>query len=157
MIFNYKLLLSSFCPTTESFYWSSISRGIIKEKEKTCIWGGTPKKPRKNKNLCIYSFIFKLQSSSKNSLFDAIYLLRCFFHCSKQFLDLSILMPLCFCCLFVSPLPHQQNGSPLRTFSWGNKNSSLGQDQVNRKGGAWGSCHFWSKTELLVRCGQVSS
>ena len=37
--------------------------------------------------------MFKLQSLSKYSPFDAIHLSRCFFHCSKQFLNSSILMP----------------------------------------------------------------
>ena len=37
--------------------------------------------------------MFKLQSPSKYSPFDAIHLSRCFFHCSKQFLNSLILMP----------------------------------------------------------------
>ena len=44
------------------------------------------------KKLYIYSYMFKLQSSSKYSPFDAIHLSIHFFHCSKQFLNSSILM-----------------------------------------------------------------
>ena len=36
--------------------------------------------------------MFKLQSPSKYSLFNETHLLRCFFHCSKQFICSSILM-----------------------------------------------------------------
>ena len=36
---------------------------------------------------CIYSFMFKFQSPSRYSPFDAINLSRHFFHCSKQFLN----------------------------------------------------------------------
>ena len=45
------------------------------------------------KKLCIYSYMFKLQSPSKYSPLDAMHLSRCFFHGSKQFLNLQILMP----------------------------------------------------------------
>ena len=37
------------------------------------------------KKLCIYSYMFKLPSPSKNFPFDAIHLLRQFFHCSNVF------------------------------------------------------------------------
>ena len=53
--------------------------------------------------------MFKLQSPSKYSPFDAIHLLRRFFHCSKQFLNSSILMPFSTSAIFVSCLPLQQN------------------------------------------------
>ena len=43
--------------------------------------------------MCIYSYMFKLQSPSKYSPFDAVHLMRHFFHCSKQFLNMLILMP----------------------------------------------------------------
>ena len=45
------------------------------------------------KKMCIYSSMFKLQSSSKSSPLDAVHLSRCFSHCSEQFLTLSIWMP----------------------------------------------------------------
>ena len=47
---------------------------------------------------------------------------------------------------FVSPLPHRQNVSLEDFFHPGRQKSSPGQDQVNREGGAQGSCWFWSKT-----------
>ena len=61
--------------------------------------------PKKNptefiyKNLCIYSYMFKLQSPSRDSLFDAIHLLRPLPPTAqKQFLNFQILMPFkCFC------------------------------------------------------------
>ena len=40
--------------------------------------GGIPRKPGIYKKLCIYSYMFKLQSPSKYSPFDAIRLLRFF-------------------------------------------------------------------------------
>ena len=57
-----------------------------------CNTWGTPQKTQNLfiKKLCIYSSMFTLQSPSKYSPFDAIYLLRHFFHCSKQFLNSSI-------------------------------------------------------------------
>ena len=45
--------------------------------------------------------MFKLQSPSKYSPFDAIHLLRCFFHCSKQFLNSPILMPFSASAIFL--------------------------------------------------------
>ena len=44
------------------------------------------------KNFCVYSHMFKLQSSPKYSPFDAIHVWDVFSHCSKQFLNSSILM-----------------------------------------------------------------
>ena len=77
------------------------------------IWGGTP--PNLElfiKKLCVYSYLFKLQSPSKYSPFDAIQLLRLFFYCSKQFLNSLILMPFgASAFFFVPPLPHWQNVS----------------------------------------------
>ena len=55
---------------------------------------GDPKTPEFiDKKLCIYSYTFQLQSPSNYSPFDAVHHLRCFFHCSKQFLNLLTLMP----------------------------------------------------------------
>ena len=54
---------------------------------------GDPKNPEFiYKILCIYSYMFKLQSPSKYSPSNAICLSRCFFHCSKEVLNLGILM-----------------------------------------------------------------
>ena len=77
------------------------------------IWGGTSKKPEFIcKKLCIYSYTCKLQYSP----FHAIHLSRCFFHCSIQFLNLSILTPFsasAILCFTSSTWPKR---FPLRTF-----------------------------------------
>ena len=60
----------------------------------------------KQKKWHIFSYMFKLQSPSKYSPFDAIHLSRCFFHCSEQVLNSLILIPssssafffVCFTC-----------------------------------------------------------
>ena len=57
------------------------------------IQGEPPKREFIYKMLCVYFHMFKPQSPSKHSLFDAIYLSRYFFHCSKQFLNSLILVP----------------------------------------------------------------
>ena len=56
-------------------------------------WGETPTRQNVCIKNCLYSYMFKFQSPSKYSLFDAIHLLRQCFHCSKQFLNPSILVP----------------------------------------------------------------
>ena len=64
------------------------------------------------KKLCIYAYMFKFQSPSKYSPFDAIHLLRCFSHCSKQFLNSLILVPFSVSAFFFfSPFLHWQNVS----------------------------------------------
>ena len=75
---------------------------------------GTQKTPVFIKN-CIFSYAFKLQSPSKHS-FDAIYLLRHFFHCSKQFLNLLILMPFSTSAVFYFTSSTPTKCFPLRTF-----------------------------------------
>ena len=82
-----------------------------------------------------------------------------FSNCSKQFWThgfwcLLVLLP-----FFVSCLPHQQNFSIWGLFSSKETNKSRsGKDRVNREGGAWRSCHFWSKSaEHSAKCGQVRS
>ena len=74
---------------------------ICCEKFCTCIWWalwlitagymrGTPKtKIYLLKKLCIYSYMFILQSPSKCSPFDAIHLFRCFFQWSKTVFALN--------------------------------------------------------------------
>ena len=91
--------------------------------------------------------MFKLQSPSKYSPFGPIHLLRCFFHCSKQCLNSLILMPSSASagfCFTSSTLAHR---FPWRTFFiQENKKEISGQgDQVNREGGAGGSCCFDQK------------
>ena len=87
--------------------------------------GGTPKWNLFIK-LCTYSYMFNLQSPSKNSSFDAIHLSRHFFHCSKQFLNSSVLMPFSASAKFlVSPLRHLQNVSLWELFSSEKQKSHL--------------------------------
>ena len=113
--------------------------------------------------LCIYSYMFKLQSPSKYSTIDAIHLSRHFFLLLKQFwtqwfLCLLLLLPFLFYFFNTSKT------FPLR--KWGlfssretNKQKSLSeQDQVNREGGMPGSSRLWSKTaKHSLQCGQVHS
>ena len=110
------------------------------------IWGDP-----QNRNLFIilyvYSYMFKLQSPSKSSPFDAMHLLRPTAQNSFRTHQFWCLLVLLLFCLFVSPVPHWWNVS-----LWGipssreTKESHLGQDQVNKEGRALGSCCFWSKT-----------
>ena len=112
------------------------------------------------KKLCVYSYMFELWSPSKCSPFDATHLSRCFSYCSKQFLHLSILIPFSASAVFGFTCSLSAKCFPLRTSSSRKtkKEVSQGPDQVNRKGGTWGSCHFWSKiAEPSMRCGQVHS
>ena len=75
---------------------------------------------------------------------------------------LSVLMPFSasvIFCLFVSPLPHQQNISLWGLFSSRKQKSHLGRGWVNRESGAWGSCCFWSETAVqrgVDRCARKS-
>ena len=79
-----------------------------------------------------------LNFSHLQSSLHLVHLLRCFFHCSKQFLNLSILMTFSVSAVFlVSPHPHQQNVS-----LWGFSSSRetkichSGQDRMSREDGA---------------------
>ena len=66
-----------------------------------------------------------------------------FFHCSKQLLNSSILMPFSASAMFFSASSTLAKHFPLRTFFiWGNQKSLLGQDW---EGGAWESCLFLVK------------
>ena len=79
------------------------------------------------KKLCIYSYTFKLQSPSKYSPLNAIHLSRCFFHCSQQFLNVSILMPFSASAVFYFTSSTLTKHFPLRTFLiWRNKKKSFG-------------------------------
>ena len=91
------------------------------------------------KELCVYSYMFKLQSSSKHSPFDAIYLLRLFSTAQNSFWTHWVWCLLILLSFFVSPLPIQQNISLWGLFFFiqrHNKKSCLGWDQVNREGHA---------------------
>ena len=53
--------------------------------------GGPLKKQFIYKKLCIYSYMFKLQSPSKYSPFDAKHLSRCFFTAQNSFFKINFL------------------------------------------------------------------
>ena len=96
---------------SEPYRSGGFHRGFITYK------GGYTKKPELiYKKLCIYSYMFKLQSPSKYSPFDAIHLLRFFFHCSKQFLNSSILMPFSASAIFCFTYSTLTKHFPLRPF-----------------------------------------
>ena len=102
--------------------------------------------------------MFKLQSLSKYSPFNVIYLLRRFFHCSKQFLNSLILMPFSASAIFLFHLSHRGKTFPFEDFfhPGKQKKSRLEGDWVNRESEAQGSCCFCSKTaEHSAWCGRV--
>ena len=68
------------------------------------------------KKLGIYSHMFKLQSPSNYPPFDAIHLLRCFFHYSSQFLNSSILTPFSASAVFWFQLFHIIKTFPFEDF-----------------------------------------
>ena len=69
-----------------------------------------------SKKLNICSCMFKLKSPSKYSPFDAIHLSKCFFHCSKQFLNFSIFMPFSVSAIFCFTSSTWAECFPLKTF-----------------------------------------
>ena len=102
-----------------------------KVQHRKYIRGDPPKPEFIYKKLCIYSYMFKLQSPSKYSPFDAIHLLRHFPHCSKQFLNSSILMPFSASAIFCFTSSTSAKRFPLRTFFIQGDKSCWGRDQVN--------------------------
>ena len=102
--------------------------------------------------------MFKLQSPSKYSPFDAIHLLRLFSTAPNsfwtcQFWYLLVLLP-----FFVSPLLCRQNIFLWGLFHWGNKQKGcLGWDWVNRKGGAQGFTLFLVKNCWILGSGASKS
>ena len=85
--------------------------------------------------MCIYSYMFELQSPSKCYPFDAIHLSRHFFHCSKQFLNSLILMPFSASAIFCFTSFTLAKHFPLGPFFiWGSKNKSLGA-RLGEQGG----------------------
>ena len=105
------------------------------------------------KKSCFYSYLFKLQSSSNYSPFDAIHLSRCFFHCSKQFLNLSILMAFSASDRYFFFTSYTlAKCFPLRTFFiWGNTEKSLGVRSGEKGGWGRGIMPFGQKL-LNTRC-----
>ena len=59
--------------------------------------------------------MFKFQAPSRYSPLDAIHLWRCFFHCSKHFSNLSVLMPFS-ACHFLFHLFHISKMFPFEDF-----------------------------------------
>ena len=112
-----------------------------------------PKNPKFiYKKLYSYSYMFKIQSPPKYSTFDAIHQLRCFFHCSKQVLSLSILMAFSASTVLCFTSSHEQNISFWGRLSLENQKIVDQRDRMNRKGGAWGHAIFGQKP-LNIQCG----
>ena len=96
------------------------------------------------KNLCIYTYMFKFQSPSKYSPFDATHLWRFFSHCSEHFFNSSILMPFSASAIFCFTSSTSAKRFPLGTFfTKGNSKKSLGAR--SGKQGGWESCCFLVK------------
>ena len=126
----------------------------------SCIRGDPPKKQNLLIKDCVFIVTCLNFSHLPSTPFDAVHLSRCFFHCSKQFLNLLILMPLVLLLFFLFHFLYICKMFSLEEFFHRGKEikSCSGQYWVNREGGAWGSCHFWSKTaEHSVWCRQVCS
>ena len=78
----------------------------------------------------MYPYTFKLQSPPKYFQFDTIHLSRLFFHCSEQFLEVSILKPFSASAIFVSPLPLWQNVFFWGLFSFGETKNKVARDKI---------------------------
>ena len=79
--------------------------------------------------MCAYFYMFKFQSPSKYSPFDVIHILRCFFHCSKQFWTcwfwcLLVLLP------FLFHLFHISKMFPFEDFISSEKQKKVTQDKI---------------------------
>ena len=114
-----------------------------------CIWGGNQ---INSWNVMIKNCVFILTCLSFSHLQSTPHVIQYTYQDVFSTAQNSFWTPWFWCRLellpyFVSPLPHQQNVYSRGIFSSGKtKNSLLGWDQVNREGGAQGSCCFWSKT-----------
>ena len=111
--------LASMCsvPPPKKFTKSLHEPHCINFQAEVTIWGRNPPKAECiYKKLCIYSYVFKPQSPSKYSPFDAIHLLRCFFHYSSQFLNSSILTPFSASAVFWFQLFHIIKTFPFEDF-----------------------------------------
>ena len=88
--------------------------------------------------------MFKLQSPSNYSPLDAVHLSRCFFRCSKQFLNLSIFMPFSVSAVFCFTSSTSSKCFPLKTFFiWGNKHKvSEGEIRSMGRAGHGGHATF---------------
>ena len=74
--------------------------------------------------------MFKLQSPSKYSTFDAIHLLRCFFHCSKRFLNLLIWVPFSASAVFCFTSSTLAKCFPLKTSFHLGKQKEVAQGEM---------------------------
>ena len=95
------------------------------------------------KKLHICFYIFKLQSPSKYSLFDAIHLSRCFPICLQQSLNLLVLMP--FKYFLCSAFSTSAKSFPFRIFFiQGNKQKKVAGGKIRwiRRVGQGGSMPF---------------
>ena len=96
------------------------------------------------KKLYIHSYMFKLQSFSQYCPFDATHLLRHFFHCSKPFLNSSILMPFSASGSFCFTSSTSAKVFPLDFFYPG-KQKSLGARLGEQRGQGMKVVPFWVK------------
>ena len=94
--------------------------------------------------LCIYFYMFKLQSPSKYSPFEEIHPLNHSFPPLKTVLNSSILLPFSASAIFLFHLFHIGKTFPFDKFFHLGKQqqkSRLGLDWMKTEGGAWGS--YW--------------
>ena len=103
------------CPPASHLQGRSAENGFSNFHERYT-QGGPPQNKFIYKKLCIYSYTFKFQSPSKYPPFDAIHLWRHFLHCTKQFLNSSILMPFSVTAVFGVTSFTLAKCFPLRTF-----------------------------------------
>ena len=98
--------------------------------------------------MCIYFYIFKLQSPSKYSPVDAKHLIKTFFPLLETVFELvNFCSSFCAASVFLFHCLHISKSLPFEDFSSREtKKSHSGQDQVNGQGEAHGSCWFLSKT-----------
>ena len=123
-------------------------------------YNGNTRGAPKNQKLFIKNYLFILTCLNFRHLPSALhfteYTYRERFHlCSKQFLDLLMLMPFHDSVIFCLTSSTSAKHFPLMTFFiWRqtNKKSHLGQDWVNRKGRAWRHAGFF----LVKNCWTLS-
>ena len=94
--------------------------------------------------------MFKLQPPSKYSPFDTIHLLRCLSHCSKQLLNLTIVMPVSACAISCFISSTWAKHFPLRMFFiQGNNNKKITQGESRRIGSVGHGGHAIFGQKLL--------
>ena len=101
--------------------------------------------PKINQEFTYKNCVFILTCLNFSHLQSTLHLMQytyrdTFFHCSKQFLNSSILIPFSASAVFCFTSTTLAKHFPLRTFFiQGNKKCCSGQDQVNREGEECGS------------------